>query len=72
MTKRETKWETIELSEEEARIKARADVETALDNAIPDDAQILRTSAKFEERDGKTYYVATAEVLEHVGISRVP
>ena len=72
LTKRETKWETIELSEEEARIKARADVETALDNAIPDDAQILRTSAKFEERDGKTYYVATAEVLEHVGISRVP
>lgn len=53
LIKRETKWETVSLTEEEAKIKARTEAESALDAAIPDDAQILRTSASFVERDGK-------------------
>ena len=72
LIKQETAWKTVELTEDEARIKARTDVETALDNAIPDDGKILRTSASFVERDGKLFYVATAEVLEHIGISITP
>ncbi len=72
LTKRETKWETITLSEEEAKIKARTEAETALDAAIPDDGRILRTSASFVERGGKTYYVAAVEVLEQVGICVAP
>ena len=50
----------------------RTEAESALDAAIPDDAQILRTSASFVERDGKTYYTASAEVLEPVGICVAP
>lgn len=72
LIKRETKWETVSLTEEEAKIKARTEAESALDAAIPDDAQILRTSASFVERDGKTYYTASAEVLEPVGICVAP
>ena len=72
LIKRETKWETITLSEEEAKIKARTEVETALDAAIPDDGKILRTTASFVKRDGKIYYVAAAEVLEQVGICVAP
>lgn len=47
-----------------SKIKARTEVETALDAAIPDDGKILRTTASFVKRDGKIYYVAAAEVLE--------
>ena len=72
LIKRETKWESVTLSEEEAKIRARTEAETALDNVIPDDGKILRTSASFVERGGKTYYVAAAEVLEQVGICTAP
>ena len=54
------------------KIKARTEVETALDAAIPDDGKILRTTASFVKRDGKIYYVAAAEVLEQVGICVAP
>lgn len=64
----ETKLETIELSNEEAKIRAMTEAETMLDAAIADEASILSTSGKYAEKDGKLYYILEAEVLENVGI----
>lgn len=72
LIRRETSWQTIELSEDEAGMKARTEAESALDAAIPDDGKILQTTGTFRERDGVLYYVASAEVLERVGISITP
>lgn len=64
----ETKIDTVELTHEEAKIRAKTAAETVIDAAIPDEAEILSTSGNFVEKDGSLFYVLEAEVLENVGI----
>lgn len=69
LVKRETVWETVTLSEEEAVYRAALKAQGALDASIPDDGQVLNTKSSVFERSGKQYYCITAEVLEDVGIT---
>ena len=69
LVKRETVWETVTLSEEEAVFRAMMKAETALDASIPDDGQVLNTKSYISEKSGRQYYCITAEVLEDVGIT---
>lgn len=69
LVKRETVWETVTLSEDEAMLKAALKAGGALDASIPDDGQILSTKSHVFEKSGKQYYCVTAEVLEDVGIT---
>ena len=67
--KRETVWETVKLSEEEAVLRAALKAEGALDMSIPDDGQVLSTKSSVVEKSGRKYYCITAEVLEDVGVT---
>lgn len=69
LVKRETVWENVTLSEEEAVLRAAMKAESVLDASIPDDGQILNTKSYVFEKSGKQYYCITAEVLEDVGIT---
>lgn len=69
LVKRETVWETVKLSEEEAVLRAALKAEGALDMSIPDDGQVLSTKSSVVEKSGRKYYCITAEVLEDVGVT---
>ena len=69
LVKRETVWETVTLSEEDAVLRATLKAEGALDASIPCDGQVLNTKSYVFEKLGKKYYCITAEVLEDVGIT---